>query len=326
MLQFSSISKILVAGVFSLALLKAHDMHKHEEYDGEKMADVFYALNGDSKDPHKKINHTKGFCTTGEFIPAKNITKKINIPLFAEKNIPIQVRYSLGGGNPKASDKSKPRGLAVKMEGKSDSWEIVALNTEINFAKNPEEFYNFFAMMVPKNGSENIKKKIEEVESYRNFGKYLDGIGITGSVANTAYYSIHTFFIKDTKTNKLMPARFKIVPVSGVSYLSKDELAKKDDNFLESDFKSKVASKPIEYKLVFVYANEKDIIDDTTALWSGKHKEIEAGTLKVSKYDGMDCNRDVFMPNVLPNGMGEPKDPLFEVRNETYSITFGRRQ
>ncbi|WP_411698680.1 catalase [Helicobacter aurati] len=318
-------------GVFSsLLLLNAKDTQiQLKEYDAEKIADVFYALNGNPNDPHKKINHAKGFCTRGEFIPAKNITKKFDIPLLAEKNIPTQIRYSLGGGNPQASDKSKPRGIALKIEGKNDSWEIVALNTEINFAKNPNEFGTFFAMQIPKNGKvdkANIAKLTEEVDSYRNFAKYMEKIGITGSVANTMYHSIHTFFMKDSRSKKFVPARFKLVPVAGVSYLNQEELRTKDDNFLEADFKNKIAQKPIEYKLVFVLANPEDSIYDTTALWSGKHKEIEVGTLKVSKYDGTDCNRDVFMPNVLPNGIGQPQDPLFDVRNETYSITFGRRQ
>ncbi len=331
MLNRKSLCKLLVVGVFSsILLLNAKDSKDIQvEYDAEKIADVFYELNGDSKDPHKKINHAKGFCAIGEFVPVKNIKKILDIPLFENGNIQTQVRYSLGGGNPKASDKSKPRGMALKIEGEKDSWEIVMLNTEINFAKTPNEFGEFFAMRIPKNGkvdNEYIIKRTNEVASYKNFEKYLDNIGITGSVANTAYYSIHTFYFRDKKSKKFVPARFKFIPVSGVSYLSKDELTSIKDDFLESDFKNHVAKKPIEYKMILVYANPKDITNDTTALWSGKHKELEIGTLIVNKYDGVECNGDVFMPSILPNGVDAPKDPLFNVRSDTYSITFGRRQ
>lgn len=326
--MLKDIRKILLLSICSSAML-LQAQAKESEYDAEKIADVFYALNGDTNNPHKKINHAKGFCAIGEFKPAKNITQKLQIPLLKESSIPAQIRYSLGGGNPQASDKSKPRGIAIKMEGKSESWELVMLNTEINFAKNPKEFYEFFAMKVPKNGkvdNKNIQKRTKEVPSYANFEAYLSKIGITGSVANTLYHSIHTFYFKDSKNGKMLPARFKFVPTNGVAYLTQEELSKLGDDFLASDFKAKVAKKPIEYKLVLVFANTNDKLDDTTALWSGEHKELEIGTLKVSKYNGTDCNGDVFMPGTLPSGIGEPKDPLFGLRDSTYAITFGRRQ
>lgn len=317
------LSSILATTIYTYA----NDIQK-KQYDAEKIADIFYELNGDSKDPHKKINHTKGFCAYGEFIPTNNITKILNLPLLKEKNIKTEVRYSLGGGSKIESDKSKSRGIALKIKGKNDEWELVMLNTEINFAKNPQEFGDFFEMRLPKDGkidSNYISKRTNEVKSYKNFEKYMKNIGITGSVANTMYHSIHTFYFKNTK-NKFIPARIKLVPINGVSYLNDNEITKLGNDFLESDFKEKIKKAPITYKMVLVLANHKDKTDDTTALWSGKHKEIEVGTLLVNKYNGDVCNGDVFMPNVLPNGVEEPKDPLFKIRNEVYSITFGRRQ
>lgn len=319
--------KLCATSIFATSLVYATPTK--EVYDSEKIADIFYALNGDKNDPHKKVNHTKGFCAAGEFMPVNGITKNFDIPLFSEKNIPTEARFSLGGGNPKASDKSKVRGMALKINGEKDSFQVVMLNTEINFAKNPEEFGKYFEMRIPKNGkidNEVIKKKTQEVASYRNFEAYLAKIGITPSVANTTYYSIHTFFVKDTKTKKFIPVRWKFVPVQGQKFLTQDELQKLGDDYLESDFKNKVSMKPIEYKMFLVLANPKDTINDTTALWQGKHKEIHVATLKLNKYSGHDCNPEVFMPNGLPSGIEPPKDPLFEIRNEVYGITFGRRQ
>ncbi len=316
--------KCIVSGLL-IAAMSAY-ANETKQYDAEGIADVFYALNGDSKDPHKKINHTKGFCANGEFIPADNITKTLNIPLLKEKSINTLVRYSLGGAM--LSDKSKPRGMALKIQGQQDEWEIVMLNTEINFAKNPQEFGEFFAMRIPKDGKVDtayIAKRTSEVASYKNFEEYMKNIGITGSVANTMYHSIHTFYFKDSK-NKLIPARFKFVPANGVAYLKENELQKLRNDFLESDFKEKSKNAPIAYKMILVLANPKDKTDDTTALWSGKHKEIEVGTLLVKEHRGDVCNGDVFMPSMLPNGVEAPKDPLFDIRNETYGITFGRRQ
>ena len=321
---------ILSMGLSSVALADSKDSQK---YDAEAIADIFYKLNGDPKDPHKKINHTKGFCAVGKFIPQKGIDSKLKIPLLAESSIPTQVRYSLGGGNPHASDKSKLRGMALKMEGKKDSWELVMFNAEINFAKNPQEFWQYFAIRVPgkdgKPDNEKIKKLTNEVDSYRNFDAYMNTIGITPSLANTNFNSVHAFWFKDTtKASKQVEraARWKFVPKNGVKYASQEEIAKLGDDFLKADFERQVKTAPIAYDMYLVFANKGDVTDNTTALWKGKHEELLVGTLEVEKYEGEGCNGDVFMPSTLPEGINPPKDPLFEIRNEVYGLTFGRRQ
>lgn len=302
--------------------LFSNDASSDDGYTAEKIADIFYKLNGDPSDPHRKINHSKGFCASGEFIPNKSLS--IDVPLLKSGAINAEVRYSLGGAI--MDDKSKTRGMALRLLGNKEQWTMVMLNTEINFAKNPKEFGQFFEMKIPVNGkvdTEKIAKMTKEVASYRNFEAYTNKMGIS-KLENTPYYSIHTFMFK--KGDKMYPARFKFVPKDGIKYLSENELSKLDKDFLLSEFKTYTSNKPVEYDMYLVYANKGDVIDDTTALWSGKHKEEYVGTLKVSKYVGEDCNKDVFFPSDLPNGVNPPKDPLFDIRNATYGITFGRRQ
>ncbi len=247
--------------------------------------------------------------------------------MLGEGKIPVEFRYSLGGAV--MSDKSKPRGLALRIQGQNETWTMVMLGTEINFARTPEEFGQFFEMRLPVNGKvdqEKIQRLMKEVDSYRKFVEYTDQMGITPSVANTAYYSIHTFYFKDKKSGKMLPARWKFVPVEGVKYLSDQELKTKGDAFLEEDLKQRVAKKPIAYEMYLVYANKGDATDDTTALWKGKHKEVFVGTLQAEQYSGLECNAEVYFPSEIPQGVGAPKDPLFDIRNEAYGITFGFRQ
>lgn len=310
-----------------LSALNALDS-SDSKYSAESIANLFYTLNFDSQNPHKKINHTKGFCAAGIFKPNAKVARELNVPLLEQERINALVRYSLGGGSEGASDKSKSRGMAIKLSHLSDLWEIVALNSEINFAKNAKEFYEFFAMRVPQNGKvdvQNIKAKMQKVPSYRNYEAYMQHIGITPSVARTSYHSVHTFFMKD-KSGKDLPIKFKFEPLESVAYLSEAELSKMGDNFLSKDFRERVKSASIDYKLVAILANNGDVIDDTTARWSGAHRELELGVLSVSEYKGEACNSDVFMPNVLPQGISAPIDKIFNLRNEVYAITFSRRQ
>ena len=118
------------------------------------------------------------------------------------------------------TDKSKLRGLAIKLNGENEAWTMVMLNTEINFAKNPQEFGQFFEMNIPVNrkvDKENVAKLMKEVDSYRNFIEYNSKRCITPSVSNIEFYSIHTFMFKDKKSGDMIPARWKFVPVDGIS-------------------------------------------------------------------------------------------------------------
>ena len=320
------LSLLLSAYLFT-NIASANEKNMTNVYDAQRIADIFTTLNADPKDPKKKVNHAVGFCGNGSFLPSSEITSVLDIPFLKQKEINAQVRYSLGGAL--SSDKTKPRGMAIKIAGADETWTMVMLNTEINFAKNPEEFGQFFEMNIPVDGKqdrEKISKLMKEVDSYRNFIEYNSKRGITGSVSNMEFYSIHTFMFKDKKSGDMIPARWKFVPVDGLKYLSKEELEKKSDYFLEDDFSNYVKKAPVAYKMYLVYANKNDVINDTTALWSGEHKEEYVGTLNVTKHSGNVCNSDVYFPSDLPTGVGAPIDPLFDIRNQAYGITFGNRQ
>lgn len=306
------------------ATLVAFSFCTGKDYSAQEIADLFYQLNHTKIKPHAKINHSKGFCAKGVFEPVANATKIVNSEFLKQKSIPIEVRYSLGGALD--NDNSKGRGMAIKMQGDTESWTMVMLNAEINFAKNAEEFGQFLEMRVPKDGKVDeaqIKKLTQEIDSFRNYEKYLQTIGITKNVAYTPFFSTHTFHFKDSKGN-YFPARWRLEPTK-VEYANKQELETIGKDFLLENFKDSIKKAPIVYKMYLTYPNKNDRIDDTTALWKGKHKEVLLGNFKVDSLSDYECNFEVFFPSDLPSGISEPKDPLFQIRNEVYGITFGFR-
>lgn len=46
--------------------------------------------------------------------------------------------------------------------------------------------------------------------------------------------------------------------------------------------------------MYLVFVNKNDVINDMIAFWKGKYKELLIGILKVEKYEGMGCNKDVY--------------------------------
>lgn len=62
------ISLFLSASIFT-GFAQANEQINSNIYDAQKIADIFYTLNYDEKNPKGKVNHAVGFCGNGSFIP-----------------------------------------------------------------------------------------------------------------------------------------------------------------------------------------------------------------------------------------------------------------
>lgn len=331
-------ASIFCINIFGINVINASQTNTSKNLTevAQKIADMFYALNGEPNNPHKKINHTKGFCASGEFIPNQKVAKDFAIPFLHFQKIEVKARFSLGGGE--KSDKSKSRAMALKMQSEnSDFWEIAMTNSRVNFAKNADEFMQFLGInLEQKQGQitpQEAAKKRESVSSFVNFAREIGHLGVSPSFADSAYHSVHTFFFTKS-SDELVPARFSFVPKNGVKNLSPKELENLSDDFLESSFKKQLKSGAIKFALVLEVARQEDSLEDTTSVWAHidsngekiSREHITLGELRLDSFSGYECNEEVFMPSILPSGVLPPKDEIFDVRSMVYAITFGRRQ
>ncbi|PAF43399.1 catalase [Helicobacter sp. 11S03491-1] len=287
-------------------------------------ADFFYHQFGDKANPHKKVNHTKGFCVSGKFEARKDIDEFVKIPLL-EKNVRVLARYSTGGGNPNANDKTSAHGLALRFTNGKEQWDFATLNGVINAGKTPSVIVKFLEVV----GNPAKKKELEAlIKEYPGVGRILEynkTIGVPLSLANVQFNSQHVYGVL-SPDGKILHAKIIFVPQAGIIELSAKEAQKVGDNFLEERFLKDLRKNNVNYYMYLVLANPNDVIDDISAPWENTNKKIFLGTLKLNKFKGDSCNLDVFLPGILPNGIQAPIDPVFEFRNQTYGITFQRRQ
>lgn len=292
------------------------------------IAEIFHKMAG-KEDAKRKLNHSKGFCTLGEFVPANNISDFVDIPMLKEK-ISAEVRFSKTGYSLQASDKIPVHGFAVKLTNKNgDEWDMAMTNNEINFARTKEDFAKFFLVQLPgKDGKVDEEAKQKYFSTNPSAKRFFASGGTlqpVDSVSHVSFYSAHTFFVK-TSDGKELPVRIEVIPARGQQTLSKKEVDQLGNDFLETNFKRDLKSGSVDYYIYFTLANKDDVIDDTSMPWSGLHKRILVGTLKLNKFNAHVCNQEVFLPGILPSGINPPKDALFDLRNEVYGILFADRQ
>lgn len=317
---------LLIVGILTsaLSLSFAANSNQVEKITPSQAADFFYEKFGDKNNPHKKVNHTKGFCVVGDFKPRKDIKDFVKIPLFYDKS-KVLARYSIGGGNAKASDKSPVHGLALQFSNDKDYWVLVMLNSVINAGKTPDIIVKYLSLVGDPSKTKELEKLAAKEPSVAQFIQYGKTLGVLTNLANTEFNSQHSYGITNAD-GKILKARIVFVPQNGVFEMSPKEIKKTGDNFLEKRFENDLKKGSVNYHMYLILANPKDITDDISAIWENTNKKVFLGTLKLKDYKANSCNSDVFLPAVLPEGVEAPNDPVFDFRTQAYSITHGRRQ
>lgn len=299
-----------------------------DDVTGDQLVD---GLNGIFGKHAGRAAHTKGQCVKGDFTPEAGAAA-LSKAAFLAKPVPVLARFSFGGGNPNAPDKSKtPRGLAVRYDPDgSDPVDFVQLSVPVFFARSPEQALEFFKVRA---GAGAGKADVEKIKAFTaknpetaRQDAWIDAHGIPASYADVTYYSIHAFTATnaDAKTTKV---KFKTVPLDGEKWLSKEEAGAKADDFIETDLKDRLAKAPIAYTLLAVIGEDADPTGDPTMEWPAGRKEMKLGVLKITALeDNATCDAGMFDPMSLGAGFAAfPDDTILPMRTQAYAASLVRR-
>lgn len=288
------------------------------------------ALNGTfGKHAGKRASHAKGFCARGDFTPARQAGQFVDSPLFKQAKIDAAIRFSIGGGNPGVSDKSRSvRGLSIRLTGGSETYDLLLISEPVFFAATPASFVSFLEARVPDPAT----KKPDPAKVAAHNAKYPDGKNqpallaahaAPASYAATPYFSTNAFVFEGAGGAK-QHARIVVEPATGTQYLTEEEEKTMPDNFLEAELTQRLVSKPAEFTLYAQLPAAGDSLIDSSQQWQGAGR-IALGTLRVNVLDGQSCDGIVFMPVTLPAGITPSADPILAARAPAYAISLGRR-
>ena len=98
-----------------------------------EQVDALEALAG--KHPGMRRSGAKGICASGHFTGNAVGRALSSASVFSGAKVPVVARFSVGGGNPKASDKGKTaRGLALQfMLPKGEQWMMANISAPVFF-------------------------------------------------------------------------------------------------------------------------------------------------------------------------------------------------
>ena len=275
--------------------------------------------------PGFRKNHAKGICFNAEFKASKETKALSRSALFDGKSHPVIGRFSDAGGVPNMSDaKNVPRGMALQFDlGKAGIQNMSMLNIPVFIVSTPEGFLESLKAATPELQAV-FKKNHPEAQP---FFEYVGSHEPIASFATSSYYSLHAFELLNAK-KKSQFIRWQFVPEAGEKFLTKDETAKIDPNYLFTDLKERAGKAPMKWKMVGTLAQKEDSLTDPTKIWPADRKKITLGEMTVSKVEdqiGGPCNTINYDPTRLVDGMAISEDPVLKFRSPAYAISFGKR-
>lgn len=295
------------------------------------LVEIFEKLGG--KHPGFRKAHARGLCASGIFTPSTDQAMQEhfkNASLLSNGELPVSMRFSLGGANPNADERAPgTRGAGMKITLPDGSMHVFTGNNFPVFAgKDPETFFGFLSTLLPdEDGVRDPKrtgKFIMENPSVQAHAAWQQSAKTAASYANTEFFGLHTFFY-----NQGQPAetkfRWHLTPDLGVQTLSKDEAAQKPEAFLADTMKKQMADSTVSFTLHASIGQAEDSDIDPSSQWPSQRAKVSLGKITLTSAGDDSCNNTNYDPNLLSNGFSPSADAVLRMRSPAYAISFGKR-
>ncbi len=279
-------------------------------------------------------SHAKGLCASGHFTGNADGRALSRATVFNGDRVPVVARFSVGGGNPNASDKSRSvRAIALQfMAANGEQWLTANISAPMYFVSKPEQFAPFMQVRSadPATGKpdpEKLKAFNEANPETTLQGAYLAKAPIPASYGSVAYWSNNAFEVVNARGAGQF-VRWQFVPEAGTVGLTDEQLKTLPDNFLADELRQRVAAAAVAFDFRLQLADKDDQLTDPARVWPDSRRQVSAGRLVIDKVEagpGGACDKVTFNPLVLPDGIKASADPILLARPAPYGISLGRR-
>ncbi len=320
----------LSASLIIPASALAQDASAPQKSLPEQLVDAFNGVFG--VHPGMRANHPKGVVLEGTFTPAGTAAAVSKAAHLQKKKapIPVTVRFSAGSGQPNVPDTNNmPRGMAVKFslpDGSKTDLVVLSFN---GFPVATAEEFRDFLLAVGASGPDAtkptaIEKFLESHPAAKHFVESSKPQPV--SYATLPYFGINSFKFTNAKGATTF-GRYQLRPVAGEHFLTQEQLATAEPDYLSTEIRERVRRSPAKFKLLVQVAEKDDRIDDPSVTWPDSRKQIELGTIAITKAvaDSQAAEKKLlFMPGALVPGI-EAADPMIAARSASYIVSLSRR-
>ena len=295
----------------------------------EQVVDAFTALYG--AHPGARVNHAKGVIMEGTFTPTAPAASVSEAAHFQKQKspVPVTIRFSDAGGLPTVPDTdAMPRGMAVKFAMPDGSkTDIVVLSVNGFPVATAEEFRDFLLAIAASGPNAPKPTAIEKfLGSHPAAKAFVDAPKPPpASFATLPYFGINAFKFTNA-AGTVTFGRYQLEPLAGSKFLIKEQASQAGPDYLVDEIGERIRRGPVKFKLLLQVAEPSDKIDDPSIAWPDSRKQVELGTIAITKATTASHTADtwLFLPGAVVPGI-EAADPMIGVRSAAYPISFARR-
>lgn len=275
------------------------------------------------KHPGHRSLHAKGAFYAGTFTATPAAAALSRAGHLQGDPVPIRVRWSNGGGNPKVSDKAPDvRGMAVSFRLADGTATDLLGQTAPRFPVRTPEAFLAMAKAVQKpylmplflaRHRDAFPALLATIRSKATESPF--------SYAEVTYYPVHAYKLVAFDGAETW-VRYRLTPHAG----DRPEGVFEGRDRLQQEIAARLGAGPVEYSLEIQKALPGDDPDDPMAVWAGEF--LAAGTLSIT---GLDPDREtngevvVFDPTRVVDGIELSADPILLYRPGAYSASVSRR-
>ncbi len=276
----------------------------------------------------------KGICAMGEFVGTAEARALSTASAFSGKPVPVIVRFSVGGANPKAPDNTRSqRNLALQFNlPGGEQWQMGNISAPVFAASTPQQFLGRLASLQPDPATKmadpaKVKAYADANPEVLLQGKHFASQPVPASFGSVNYWGVHAFgFVNAGGTRQF--GKWVFEPVGGAQGLSDDEAKAKGPVFLFDDLRQRVKDGKVAFNFNLELAEPGDKLDSATVPLPEGRKKVNLGQLKITSVaedGGGACLTITYIPTVLPKGVEPSADPMIAARAAPYGVGLGRR-
>lgn len=281
--------------------------------------------------PGFRANHAKGIVAEGSFKASPDAASLSKAALFDGRVIPVTVRFSDATGVPNVPDGSglaNPHGLAIKFHLPDGNETDMVINSLKFFpVSTGADFRDMLLALAASPPNAPKPTKFDEfVASHPNAPRAQATVQTPDSFADEQYYGVNAFVFVNKKGER-QAIRYIAAPERLV-HLDEAEAAKRPPDFLIDELPARLARGPVTFHLKAQLAAPGDHTKDASQPWPETNKIVELGVLTIDKAapNSLEAQKELlFLPGRLIDGIEPSDDPLIDVRDGAYAVSFSRR-
>ena len=254
--------------------------------------------------PAELRKHTTGTCALGSFVGVPGAAMYSRAPFFAGQSVPVVARFSLVGGDAKASGVERnARNMALAFRLPDGSLQHVSLTNAQEFSSAAPS-----SLLYKRPNAKDVRAFVGGRAD--SLGRALAEYESTAGYADEVYYGIRILKLVN-RADKATFARWRLIPQDGEMTRSDPTSASTPGTVLEQALIKRTRQGPVRWDMLVTLGEPSDSEGDLPIRWPATREELHLGTLTIwstMPQKGAGCRKIIYDPPLLGDGIASLRE------------------